>query len=1526
MFSRPGAQETEKDLLRFQDEFLAGRLDPSATVVRANKEDETRLRDAGDKRVLAEVERDVVDLNDISPSPQSSLSNNHDCPPKKRSKFKERRQNENRKKNEDNMDCADLLDTHDRHVTKVLSQIKERDIHSSHVMAPKISQKGFPVVLHRGNIENQKLSTFRANTAETKKSLFAQQFATLGSDLFGVPEEQMKNLVTSRDERTKSDVEAASNVTAQFSKSSVISGEGLTGSANERVHLDKAIDEIHSENVARLEAMTKDEILEEQARIKASLDPSLVAFLTSRHKKCDNEEMETDTTAKEFKDRNVNCTSSTTNESMWAEKRVHFNDNVQVMTQENRQSTVSVNEQHENLMSDNSMTIGNLKVSQKWLHMDTVETEKLEWMKDCTVPSAVDSKQGEQARFDFNGNLLSKTDSIPEYIGLHHHGNEPSAPGYTLEELFVLARSTFQQQRVFALQTLARIIKQAVFLKLILVLLQDTADQLFSFPRGHEFPALRPVNEKEEAEKSSYNEDEEEKGLTDAQLLKQDAVKGLIQMNILPRLRYILEVCSPAEPTVNDILDVLTRISQHSTQAANEVLKCPRLIETIFESFLPLSWKMLDQMVSVHGRPFSTAMRLVRGLCCAGKHMTASLISKHKLLDRILRYTALAPTNMQLPMQEAFSLFIESLRTWKICVLYGLGCDAVRHKKCDNEEMETDTTAKEFKDRNVDCTSSTTNESIWAEKHVHFNDNVQVMTQENRQSTVSVNEQHGNLMSDNSMTIGNLKVSKKWLHMDTVETEKLEWMKDCTVPSAVDSKVKIIESTIQFFLEARCHEDTKINGNLLSKTDSIPEYIGLHHHGNEPSAPGYTLEELFVLARSTFQQQRVFALQTLARIIKQDTADQLFSFPRGHEFPALRPVNEKEEAEKSSYNEDEEEKGLTDAQLLKQDAVKGLIQMNLLPRLRYILEVCSPAEPTVNDILDVLTRISQHSTQAANEVLKCPRLIETIFESFLPLSWKILDQTVSVHGRPFSTAMRLISKHKLLDRILRYTALAPTNMQLPMQEAFSLFIESLRTWKICVLYGLGCDAVSSPVDARLPKFHRKSIPSLPGCGSLELVRKRANLGPTASVNELVGFTSSLLRLLCQVTKQHKGIASKFSTFLCKEAIVAYLKSVIALSEVSSRFFARQEHHLQYYLLKFAYNEVELTGMADFAHIISLLHDVALLLFTKFLPGDEFYAHDLLSTVLLNSKFLRESDGLSPVGVTKDLSEMSLATPSMPFTYDTATATRGELVAKAHKNLPSISSMFVGSFNGTRRALATSRSLALHNIHRVQSFLLRPCTGPLQPADWMFLPIVDLHNQAVSIEMNGKSIDAIADHAVSTVTRTLQFVLMLEKWRPSCLRHVSMASRIARLMCVFLTGNDLFLNSQVRDYLSALLRIYTSPSRQNQLDFSSSIPGLTSFYDLLSYPSSRENQKCAMDYSSCKKLIDPLVLKFLAMVLLFLPFRSQWSPLFYLVAVHHVNSFVFQRVDPADETALKRKIGFLKQVLLVQNEVRNAKEP
>ena len=77
-------------------------------------------------------------------------------------------------------------------------------------------------------------------------------------------------------------------------------------------------------------------------------------------------------------------------------------------------------------------------------------------------------QQGNQARFDFDGNLVSKIDNIPEYLGLHHHGDDPNSAGYTLEELFVLARSSFLQQRVFALQVLARIIRQVRILVILI--------------------------------------------------------------------------------------------------------------------------------------------------------------------------------------------------------------------------------------------------------------------------------------------------------------------------------------------------------------------------------------------------------------------------------------------------------------------------------------------------------------------------------------------------------------------------------------------------------------------------------------------------------------------------------------------------------------------------------------------------------------------------------------------------------------------------------------------------------------------------------------------------------------------------------------------------------------------------------------------------------------------------------------------------------------------------------------------------
>lgn len=51
-------------------------------------------------------------------------------------------------------------------------------------------------------------------------------------------------------------------------------------------------------------------------------------------------------------------------------------------------------------------------------------------------------------------------------------------------------------------------------------------------------------------------------------------------------------------------------------------------MEAIFANFLPLSWKASELKSGVvHGQPVAAAMRLIRAVCCAGRHMAATLVS-----------------------------------------------------------------------------------------------------------------------------------------------------------------------------------------------------------------------------------------------------------------------------------------------------------------------------------------------------------------------------------------------------------------------------------------------------------------------------------------------------------------------------------------------------------------------------------------------------------------------------------------------------------------------------------------------------------------------------------------------------------------------------------------------------------------------------------------------------------------------------------------------------------------------------------
>lgn len=163
-----------------------------------------------------------------------------------------------------------------------------------------------------------------------------------------------------------------------------------------------------------------------------------------------------------------------------------------------------------------------------------------------------------------------KDDSLTVDKGLHHHGEEPERPGYSLQELLQLSRSSTQQQRCTALVTLANIMEKtrrgwydkalhpaplnALSQKNILLLLRlsldDTSvavvtatlqalraflcseadeiclDRLYGFD-GHTEPILAP-----------QLEDKDTSSLKDHELAQLDAVAALLRSDFLLRIRY----------------------------------------------------------------------------------------------------------------------------------------------------------------------------------------------------------------------------------------------------------------------------------------------------------------------------------------------------------------------------------------------------------------------------------------------------------------------------------------------------------------------------------------------------------------------------------------------------------------------------------------------------------------------------------------------------------------------------------------------------------------------------------------------------------------------------------------------------------------------------------------------------------------------------------------------------------------------------------------------------------------------------
>ena len=336
-------------------------------------------------------------------------------------------------------------------------------------------------------------------------------------------------------------------------------------------------------------------------------------------------------------------------------------------------------------------------------------------------------------RFDFEGQLLSyptptgnvqlqELSKLKELNALLHHGDDPTEPGYTLDELAHLSRSAHPSQRISALRSLGCIIFKAkhahyslsslnlpVFgsfeafpnnlfishliqtLNLPLVLrialddssntqivetlyglhallcseADDAASMLATLPPSSIY--THPLNPRDDYNISQCLKDWDDK--SDSERCEVDLVLALLQTGLLSRLRYILE-SKPSPISTVIILHIMRRCARHSQEACEHFQQCPGL--------LPLFKKLLVSTPIYTSDSDSTVSQLIISLInlvCKGSRKACEASIQLGLISACFKFLyipSVTPKDSENARESAVSCTIETLGLIETCLRYGL--------------------------------------------------------------------------------------------------------------------------------------------------------------------------------------------------------------------------------------------------------------------------------------------------------------------------------------------------------------------------------------------------------------------------------------------------------------------------------------------------------------------------------------------------------------------------------------------------------------------------------------------------------------------------------------------------------------------------------------------------------------------------------------------------------------------------------------------------------------------------------------
>ncbi|KAI6136210.1 hypothetical protein F5141DRAFT_1185256 [Pisolithus sp. B1] len=272
----------------------------------------------------------------------------------------------------------------------------------------------------------------------------------------------------------------------------------------------------------------------------------------------------------------------------------------------------------------------------------------LEWMRAAT------SSDSSELRFDLNGAPISPSlsETLPSHLGLHHHA-EGNHAGYTLEDLFLLSRSTVPAQRALMLGVLAKVAHR-------LDRLAELAGKEGELRKRILAAGLSAISERggvgamavEVVWECLVAWDSGTSDIDGIELhLAPDVISSTQPEQLLPIIAGALAQAALPRQSLDQLLAIVYRFAQESNELAGSIMATPHLVPAIIQTFLLTPIPPKDDSVL----PDPMALRLLTILASASRS-----------------FATLLPDSSPFPVPLATSLLIQTLRFYRVLACYGL--------------------------------------------------------------------------------------------------------------------------------------------------------------------------------------------------------------------------------------------------------------------------------------------------------------------------------------------------------------------------------------------------------------------------------------------------------------------------------------------------------------------------------------------------------------------------------------------------------------------------------------------------------------------------------------------------------------------------------------------------------------------------------------------------------------------------------------------------------------------------------------